>query len=113
MVPSFVLCDTELSSYVIIKRDLEIAGPGLLLGTHELIALGPGSHKCLDKQVSSTTLTSYSLHTVVCETQIFFGVVLVTGMQVRIGLRSDTHHGEGIRRSRRKLSVIAGSAEKD
>src|SRR5690606_37919898 len=113
MVPSFVLFDTEFSSYIIIKRDLKIAGPGLLLGTHELIALGPGSHKWFDKQVSSTTLTSHSLHTVVRETQIFFGVVFVAGMQVRVGLWPDTHQGERIRRSRRKLSVIAGSAEKD
>src|SRR5690554_3911764 len=113
MVPSFVLFDTEFSSYVIIKRDLEIAGPGLLLGTHELIALGPGSHKWFDKQVSSTTLTSHSLHAVVRETQIFFGIELVTGMQVRIGLRPDTHHGEGIRCSRRQLSVVSGGTEKD
>src|SRR5690554_5209096 len=113
MVPSFVLFDTEFSSYVIFKRDLEIAGPGLLLGTHELIALGPPPHKWFDKQVSATTLTSHSLHAVVRETQIFFGIELITGMQVRIGLRPDAHHGKGIRRSRRKLSVVSGGTKKN
>src|SRR5690606_19852767 len=112
-MPSFVLVHTEFSRYTIVECDLKITRPGMLPGTHQLIILVPGSHKRLDQQVSSAPLAADSFHAVVCEAQVLFGIVLVTSMKVRIGLWSDAHHGKGIRRGGRKLSVIPGGAEED